>query len=43
MSRSKDFREFVVDVEVWDVKQRKAIMAQLRHQKTVSKVERVNG
>ena len=43
MSRSKDFREVVVDVEVWDVKQLNAIMAQLRHQKTVSKVERVNG
>ena len=43
MSRSQDFREVLVDVEVWDVKQLNAIIAQLRSQKTVSKVERVNG
>ena len=43
LSRSKDFREVVVDVEVWDVKQLNAIIAQLRSQKTVSRVERVNG
>ena len=43
MSRSPDFREVLVDVEVWDLKQLGAIMAQLRAQKTVSRVERVNG
>ena len=43
MSRSADFREVLVDVEVWDLKQLGAILAQLRTQKTVSRVERVNG
>ena len=43
MSRSADFREVLVDVEVWDLKQLGAILAQLRAQKTVSRVERVNG
>ncbi len=43
MSRSPDFREVLVDVEVWDLKQLGAIMAQLRAQKTISRVERVNG
>ncbi|WP_237480456.1 RelA/SpoT family protein [Lichenibacterium dinghuense] len=43
MSRSADFREVLVDVEVWDLKQLGAIVAQLRAQKTVSRVERVNG
>jgi GTP pyrophosphokinase len=43
MSRSPDFREVLVDVEVADLKQLGAIMAQLRAQKSVSRVERVNG
>ena len=43
MSRSADFREVLVDVEVWDLKQLGAVMAQLRAQKSVSRVERVNG
>ena len=43
MSRSPDFREVLVDVEVWDLKQLGAIMAQLRALKSVSRVERVNG
>ncbi|RYB03502.1 bifunctional (p)ppGpp synthetase/guanosine-3',5'-bis(diphosphate) 3'-pyrophosphohydrolase [Lichenibacterium ramalinae] len=43
MSRSLDFREVLVDVEVWDLKQLGTIMAQLRAQKTISRVERVNG
>ena len=43
MSRSPDFREVLVDVEVWDLKQLGAIVAQLRSLKTVSRVERVNG
>ncbi len=43
MSRSPDFRELLVDVEVWDLKQLGAILAQLRAEKAVSRVERVNG
>jgi GTP pyrophosphokinase len=43
MSRSRDFREVIVDLDVWDLKQLNAIIAQLRSQKAVSKVERVNG
>ena len=43
MSRSPDFREVLVDVEVLDLKQLGAIMAQLRAQRSVSRVERVNG
>ncbi len=43
LSRSADFREVLVDVEVWDLKQLNAIIAQLRGLKSVSRVERVNG
>ena len=43
MARSKDFREVLVDLDVWDLKQLNAIIARLRTNKAVSKVERVNG
>jgi GTP pyrophosphokinase len=43
VSRSQDCRDILVDVEVWDLKQLNAIMARLRTEKAVSKVERVNG
>ncbi len=43
MSRSRDFREVQLDLDVWDLKQLNAILAQLRTHKAVSKVERVNG
>ncbi len=43
MSRSRDFREILVDLDVWDLKQLNAIIARLRTTKAVSKVERVNG
>ena len=43
VSRSQDFREILVDLDVWDVKQLNAIISQLRLNKAVSKVERVNG
>ena len=43
LSRSPDFREIVLDVQVWDLKQLGGIMAQLRALNTVSHVERVNG
>ena len=42
-ARSKDFREVLVDLDVWDLKQLNAIIARLRTNKAVSKVERVNG
>ncbi len=43
VSRSADFREMLIDLEVWDLKQLTAIIAQLRNKKIVSKIERVNG
>ncbi|MCW6510711.1 RelA/SpoT family protein [Lichenifustis flavocetrariae] len=42
-NRSKDFRDMVIDLSVWDLKQLNAILSQLRAQQTVSRVERVNG
>ena len=42
-SRSADFREMLIDVEVWDLKQLMSIITQLRAKKIVSKSERVNG
>ena len=42
-TRSADFREMVIDIEVWDLKQLTEIIGQLRMKKIVSKVERVNG
>ena len=42
-TRSQDFREIVIDIGVWNLKQLNAIIAQLRAQRAVSKVERVNG
>ena len=41
--RSPDFRDMVIDIEVWDLKHLNAIISQLRAKKVVSKVERVNG
>jgi GTP diphosphokinase / guanosine-3',5'-bis(diphosphate) 3'-diphosphatase len=41
--RSPDFRDMVLDVEVWDLKHLNAIISQLRAKRVVSKVERVNG
>ena len=42
-ARSQDFREVLVDLDVWDLKQLNAVIAQLRTNRAVSKVERVNG
>ncbi|MDX7950763.1 bifunctional (p)ppGpp synthetase/guanosine-3',5'-bis(diphosphate) 3'-pyrophosphohydrolase [Lichenihabitans sp. Uapishka_5] len=42
-SRSRDFRDLVIDLGVWDLKQLNAILSQLRALSTVSGVERVNG
>ncbi len=42
-ARSQDFREVLVDLGVWDLKQLNAILSQLRAQRAVSKAERVNG
>ena len=43
VARSPDFREMIIDVEVWDLKQLHAIISHLRGQPVVSHVERVNG
>ena len=43
VSRSADFREMLIDVDVWDLKQLMNIVAQLRTKKIISKIERVNG
>ena len=40
---SQDFREMLIDVEVWDLKHLNAILSQLRLLPVVSKAERVNG
>ena len=41
--RSQDFREMVIDIEVWDLKHLNAIIGQLKTKPVVSRVERVNG
>ncbi len=41
--RSQDFREMVIDLEVWDLKHLNAIIGQLKTKPVVSRVERVNG
>ena len=43
ISKSADFRDMLIDVEVWDLKQLNAIISELRGKPQVSKVERVNG
>ena len=41
--RSPDFRELILDIEVWDLKHLNSILSQLRAKSVVSTVERVNG
>ena len=43
VERSPDFRELVIDLEVFDLKQLNAIVSSLRSRDVVNKVERVNG
>ena len=43
MSKSPDFRELLIDVEVWDLKHLNAIISELKTKPQISKVERVNG
>ena len=43
VARSPDFREMVLDIEVWDLKHLNAIITQMRAMSVVSKVERMNG
>ena len=38
-----DFREMLIDLEVWDIKHLNAILSQLRGKSVVSKVERLSG
>jgi guanosine-3',5'-bis(diphosphate) 3'-pyrophosphohydrolase len=40
--RATDFREMLIDLEVWDIKHLNAILSQLRGKSVVSKVERVS-
>ena len=41
--QAADFREMLIDLEVWDIKHLNAILSQLRGKNVVSKVERVSG
>jgi GTP pyrophosphokinase len=41
--QASDFREMLIDLEVWDIKHLNAILSQLRGKTVVSKVERVSG
>jgi guanosine-3',5'-bis(diphosphate) 3'-pyrophosphohydrolase len=41
--QASDFREMLIDLEVWDIKHLNAILSQLRGKSVVSKVERVSG
>ena len=42
-NRSDDVREILIDIEVRDLKHLNAVMSQLKTQKVVSRIERVNG
>ena len=42
-SKTADFREMALDIEVWDLKHLTAIMSELRAKPMVANVERVNG
>ena len=41
--KSADFREMLINVEVWDLKHLSAIIGQLRNKPVISAVSRVNG
>ncbi len=41
--QASDFREMLIDLEVWDIKHLNTILSQLRGKSVVSKVERVSG
>ncbi|HWG05139.1 MAG TPA: bifunctional (p)ppGpp synthetase/guanosine-3',5'-bis(diphosphate) 3'-pyrophosphohydrolase [Beijerinckiaceae bacterium] len=43
VTRSPDFRDIVLDLEVWDLKHLSSVISQLRTKSVVSRVERVNG
>jgi GTP pyrophosphokinase len=43
MSKSPDFREMLIDVEVWDLKHLNAIISELKTKPQISRVDRVNG
>jgi GTP diphosphokinase / guanosine-3',5'-bis(diphosphate) 3'-diphosphatase len=42
-SKSPDFREMLIDLEVWDLKHLSAVISELRAKSIVSNVQRVNG
>jgi len=42
-TKSPDFRDMTIDLEVWDLKHLSAVMAELKAKPIVSSVERVNG
>ncbi len=42
-ARSPEFREILLDVEVWDLKQLNAVVAELKAKPGISRVQRVNG
>lgn len=43
IARSPDFRDMVIDIEVWDLKHLNAVIAELKAKPIVSRVQRVNG
>jgi len=42
-AKTADFREMVLDIEVWDLKHLNAIISELRTKPVVANVERVIG
>lgn len=42
-TKSPDFREMLIDLEVWDLKHLNAIISELKTKQQVSRVDRVNG
>lgn len=43
MNKSPDFREMLIDLEVWDLKHLNAIISELKTKQAISRVDRVNG
>jgi guanosine-3',5'-bis(diphosphate) 3'-pyrophosphohydrolase len=42
-NKSPDFREMLIDLEVWDLKHLNAIISELKTKQQISRVDRVNG
>jgi GTP diphosphokinase / guanosine-3',5'-bis(diphosphate) 3'-diphosphatase len=42
-TKSPEFREILIDIEVWDLKQLNAVIGELKAKPGISRVQRVNG